>query len=174
MHCAFGDTRSISTWAYCFTSTITKPSCSKRGYQWKQFKTLSQIYFVLHWSSLYNLCFLLAQALEAKFDQVARAGSKTQAIDLDVPNQPPPPELSKKAVENRLRRLMTPRADGSLLVHQELQSQWKDLFTREKVMALFEKCGYSPDQGSHVCVGEKLFQPTNEPTSWKGFGIVMV
>lgn len=64
-----------------------------------------------------------------------------------VAEEPPEP-LSKSAVDKRLRRLMTPRADGSLLVPDEIKLQWADPLQRDKVKLLFEKCAHQPDQGA--------------------------
>lgn len=87
-----------------------------------------------------------AEELDGAFREVADHGED------ELPNQAPPEELSKKAVENRLRRVMKPRADGSLLIPPEIVAQYKDLSSRDKVMALFEKCGYSSDKGTKTCV----------------------
>lgn len=90
----------------------------------------------------------MAEELDGAFREVADQGED------NLPNQPPPEELSRKAVENRLRRVMKPRADGSLLIPPEIVAQYKDLSTRDQVMALFEKCGYSSDKGTkHVFHG---------------------
>ncbi|CAL1138554.1 unnamed protein product [Cladocopium goreaui] len=75
----------------------------------------------------------MAEELDGAFREVADQGED------NLPNQPPPEELSRKAVENRLRRVMKPRADGSLLIPPEIVAQYKDLSTRDQVMALFEK-----------------------------------
>ena len=61
----------------------------------------------------------------------------------------PPPILSEKAIDNRLRRVMKPRADGSMLVDESWVQQWHDKHNggREKIMELFEKVAYSVDWG---------------------------
>lgn len=67
--------------------------------------------------------------------------------DTAAPEQAPPAELTKSAIDKRLRRIMQPRADGTQKIPDEIIAQWKDPLTRDKVLALFEKCGYHPDQG---------------------------
>lgn len=59
----------------------------------------------------------------------------------------PPAELSKAAVDKRLRRIMKPFADGTLKIPIEVIHQWRDVDQRDKVKAVFEKCGYDPDGG---------------------------
>ncbi|CAE7242571.1 unnamed protein product, partial [Symbiodinium microadriaticum] len=57
----------------------------------------------------------------------------------------PPPELSVEAVKQRIRRIFTPRADGSYLVAADFVKQWADKSPqggRDKLMALFEKTAY--------------------------------
>ena len=58
---------------------------------------------------------------------------------------PPSQQLSYSAVDKRLRRIMTPRANGDLKVPQQVIDQWKNKNTRPDVMSLFEKSGYQPD-----------------------------
>lgn len=53
-------------------------------------------------------------------------------------------ELSKSAIDKRMRRVMAPRADGSYLVPQEIRDQYRDPLERDSVRAMFEKCGYEP------------------------------
>lgn len=66
--------------------------------------------------------------------------------DVGGPSELPPPEqLSYGAVDKRLRRIMTPRANGDFKVPQQVVEQWKNKNTRPKVMSLFEKSGYQPD-----------------------------
>ena len=57
---------------------------------------------------------------------------------------PPPPQLSVKAANQRLRRVMQPRSDGSFLVPECVREKWKDLATRSEVMAMFEKVAFEP------------------------------
>lgn len=56
--------------------------------------------------------------------------------------KPPPKQLSRAAVDKRLRRTMQPRADGTFLVPECVREKWKDLGTRSEVMSMFEKAGY--------------------------------
>ena len=58
---------------------------------------------------------------------------------------PPSQQLSYSDVDKRLRRIMTPRANGDLKVPQQVIDQWKNKNTRPDVMSLFEKSGYQPD-----------------------------
>ena len=65
----------------------------------------------------------------------------------------PPPELSQSAIDKRLRRVMTLNSKGQSKVPAEIRDQWVDKYSREKVLALFEKAGYDPDRASkkHMC-----------------------
>ena len=72
----------------------------------------------------------------------------TPASPMKDPNMPKPPQkLSPGAVDKRLRRVMTPKVDGSYKVPQQVIDEWKDLDTRDRVRALFEKTAYCPDRG---------------------------
>lgn len=61
----------------------------------------------------------------------------------------PPPELSRSAIDGRLRRVFKKRKDGSYVVDQ----QWVDMFYdttgtgRDEVLAMFEKVAYERDRG---------------------------
>ena len=81
--------------------------------------------------------------LAPDFDQAA------EDIEVEEPAVPPtmvpPVELSKSALDKRLRRVMKPRANGVCRVPEEIRSQWEDLTTRDMICSLFEKCGYDPD-----------------------------
>ena len=60
----------------------------------------------------------------------------------------PPPVLSEKAIDSRLRRVFTPRADGSRLLDDSWLHQWQDKGEgRSKVLEIFEKVGYNVDMG---------------------------
>ena len=69
----------------------------------------------------------------------------------------PPPVLTDKAIDCRLRRVFKPRADGTYPVDEQWQKAWLDAKgDRTKVKALFEKVGYDPDrvsQNSHAPLG---------------------
>lgn len=56
----------------------------------------------------------------------------------------PPAKLSKAAADARLRRVFTPRADGTYAVPDDSVSMYKDLSTRANLMSMFEKCAYNP------------------------------
>ena len=66
---------------------------------------------------------------------------------LDEPETPwPEPELSKSAVDKRLRRVFQPLKDGSYKVSADFVKQWgRPGPERNKLYVLFEKCNYSPD-----------------------------
>ena len=59
----------------------------------------------------------------------------------------PPEVLTEGAIDRRIRRIMTPRANGQYLISGDFVTMWNDKFTggRDKVRALFEKAAYSPD-----------------------------
>lgn len=61
------------------------------------------------------------------------------------PTKRPGAELSEGAIYKRMRRVFTPRADGTYLVDEEFVRKWKDLDTRDELNILFEKCDYNPD-----------------------------
>ncbi len=50
--------------------------------------------------------------------------------------------VTEKNMVKRLRRVMTPRADGSSLVPQEILDAWKDTQTggRDAVLKMFSQC----------------------------------
>jgi len=61
------------------------------------------------------------------------------------------PEVSRKSGESNemkcLRRILTPRLDGSLLVPKEILESFKDLHNggRESVLKMWEQTGYQKD-----------------------------
>ena len=63
------------------------------------------------------------------------------------PTKKPGEELSEGAIYKRIKRVFTPRADGTYLVPKEFVEKWKDLKMRTEVELLFEKCDYCPDPG---------------------------
>ena len=70
--------------------------------------------------------------------------------DLDDPPevaQPPPPAVvPERKINERLRRIFKPRANGSYLVPMDMLQEYNSLHTRKRVMAMFEKVGYDPDR----------------------------
>lgn len=58
----------------------------------------------------------------------------------------PPPQLTEKAIDSRLRRVFKPRADGTMLVDESWRQQWADKEGRIKVLEMFEKVGYNTDR----------------------------
>lgn len=85
-------------------------------------------------------------------DPSASAVPEEPEIIPDVSNVPPP-EISRSAVDKRLRRLMALNSKGESKLPSEIRDQWADKYGREKVLALFEKAGYDPDRASkkHIC-----------------------
>eukprot|EP00435_Cladocopium_sp_Y103_P019703 s1495_g4.t1 len=72
-------------------------------------------------------------------------GSDSEDEDNYQPESPPdPPQISKAAAGARLRRLFTPRSDGSYQVPQEAVQMYKDLDQRGNLEKMFERCAYSP------------------------------
>lgn len=72
------------------------------------------------------------------------------------PTQAPEKQLSKEAIEKRLRRVFQPRRDGTYVVSQD----WVDKFNnkgadRESLLAMFEKVGYNPDRGLQTTVNKR-------------------
>ena len=57
----------------------------------------------------------------------------------------PPQHLTPAAVDRRLRRVMAPRSNGEYKVPEQAVKDWKNLETRPRLMAVFEKCGYMKD-----------------------------
>lgn len=58
----------------------------------------------------------------------------------------PPPQLSEKAIDSRLRRVFKQRADGTMLVDESWKQQWADKEGRIKILEMFEKVGYNTDR----------------------------
>lgn len=72
-------------------------------------------------------------------------GSSKGSDDQFLTSSFPPPVLSQSAINNRLRRVFQPRADGSYLVDSSWIDQYKDKESRDKLFAMFEKVGYVVD-----------------------------
>lgn len=67
-------------------------------------------------------------------------------LDDDAETPWPEPELSKSAVDKRLRRVFQPLKDGTFKVSAEFVKQWgRPGPERNKLYVLFEKCNYAPD-----------------------------
>ncbi|CAE7650468.1 unnamed protein product [Symbiodinium sp. CCMP2592] len=63
-------------------------------------------------------------------------------------------KLSAEAVKQRMRRIFTPRADGSYLVAADFVKQWADKSPgggRDRLMGLFEKTSYHREQFLKRC-----------------------
>ncbi|OLP99163.1 hypothetical protein AK812_SmicGene18309 [Symbiodinium microadriaticum] len=91
--------------------------------------------------------------------QVARDEGNGSEDDV-VPEQKPPPQLSKGAVDKRLRRVMTPRVDGSYQVPEAVVLKWKNSDTKKDVELLFEKAAYDP--ASFIRKVRKIYQKIDE------------
>ncbi len=59
--------------------------------------------------------------------------------------EPPPTRMGESKMKARLRRIFLPRADGTFLVPEDLVAEYKNINTRPRISALFEKVGYEPD-----------------------------
>ena len=67
---------------------------------------------------------------------------------VEKPKEAPQEALSKAAIEKRLRRVFTPRADGSFLVGPDFVKQFASKGAdRDGLFVMFEKCNYEPDKG---------------------------
>ena len=56
-------------------------------------------------------------------------------------------EVKRSVVKKRLARLFAPRADGTMLVPEELVKQYKDLNQREGLIDEFVQAGFDKDSG---------------------------
>lgn len=65
---------------------------------------------------------------------------------VEMPTEAPGMSLSKDAIDKRLRRVFTPRADGTFQVSEEFVKQYMAKgASREALLVMFEKCDYKPD-----------------------------
>ncbi len=63
-----------------------------------------------------------------------------------TPAERPGAALSKDAIDKRLRRVFTPRSDGTYSVSPEFVKQFQARGSeRQKLLVMFEKCDYNPD-----------------------------
>jgi len=76
---------------------------------------------------------------------VKRAGREDDTFHV---SSIPPPILSEKAIDSRIRRVFKPRADGSTLLDDTWQQQWANKESRVKLLEMFEKVGYDVDRGA--------------------------
>ena len=81
----------------------------------------------------------------------------------------PPPVLSEKAIDSRLRRIFKIRADGTMLVDESWKQQWDDKEGRIKVLEMFEKVGYNTDRAEKMGLG-KWFAKENLRHLWVDMG----
>lgn len=73
------------------------------------------------------------------------------------PGSEPGEALSKSAIDKRLRRVFTPRADGTYSVSDDFVKKYMARGEeRDKLLVMFEKCNYNPDwawqTGKHMSV----------------------
>lgn len=95
----------------------------------------------------------LAPEAEAKDDHV------------DLPSVKPAEALSQSAIDKRLRRIFTPRADGTFLVSADFVRQYQQKGQdRDKLLVMFEKCNYDPDWVG-VCFYGWFFSPLKKQHS---------
>ena len=74
--------------------------------------------------------------------------AKSNSPVVEKPAEAPQEALSTAAIEKRLRRVMTPRADGSYLVGPDFVKQFATKGAdRDALFVMFEKCNYDPDKG---------------------------
>ena len=66
--------------------------------------------------------------------------------ELQVPISEPPPEISQKALDARLRRVTKPRSNGTYLIPEDIRKAYEDLHGggRDQVRFLFERAAYDP------------------------------
>ena len=88
----------------------------------------------------------------AGFSQKGSKGSTKGSDEQFFTMTIPPPVLTQSAINNRLRRVFQPRADGSYLVDSSWVEQYKDRESREKLFSMFEKVGYVVDRVWETCV----------------------
>lgn len=71
----------------------------------------------------------------------------TPVSPVQKPSQLPAQELSKDAIDKRLRRVFQPRSDGTYLVSQDFVDKYlKKGSDRDALLVMFEKCNYQADQ----------------------------
>lgn len=70
--------------------------------------------------------------------------AEEEGVSEDEDMLPPPPQLTKGAIDARMRRVMAPRADGTFVIPEVAREMYKDKSKRGSLMALFEKCAYEP------------------------------
>ncbi|CAE7193615.1 unnamed protein product, partial [Symbiodinium sp. CCMP2456] len=80
--------------------------------------------------------------------------------DAVAPQKEPPKQLTRGAVDKRLRRVMAPRVDGSYQVPEAVILQWKSKDTKKDVELLFEKAAYDP--ATFVRKVRKIYQKIEE------------
>lgn len=91
------------------------------------------------------------QSVPAEHDMKnKRKGNHDWSPDQFMTTSIPPPVLSERAIDARLRRVFVKRRDGSMLLDDSWNSMWLDKTPgggREKLMSIFEKVGYVVERG---------------------------
>ena len=86
-----------------------------------------------------------AQAMEGGISSNNMEGDDEEEDEYELISVPPPMP-SKEAIEQRIRRLTKPRADGKVPLPEWFMKKWKDTKNgRQEVLNLFEKCCFDPD-----------------------------
>ena len=85
-------------------------------------------------------------SLEPKAPQAPLEPKASQPATVGRPEDVPSLGLSKEAVNKRLRRIFTPRSDGTYQVSADfVQKYLAKGEEREKLLLMFEKCDYNPE-----------------------------
>ena len=84
-----------------------------------------------------------AEAVEVPGNQGTELADEDNLFNADAP--PPPIFLSEQAADQRLRRIMTPKSDGSYKVPVQMVEQYKK--NKNEVKKMFERCGHDRDCG---------------------------
>ena len=86
-------------------------------------------------------------------DPPAAVAAATAPVPQKVerPTELPEPQLSKSAIDKRLRRIVSPRSDGSYIIPEEFIKKYNG-GERAELLFLFEKCGHDPDSSGYFGV----------------------
>ena len=78
------------------------------------------------------------------------------------PEEKPGTVLSTAAIDKRLRRIFTPRSDGTYAVSEDFVKKYLAKGDeRQKLLVMFEKCDYKPDPGDQSGWMLMLFEVSN-------------
>ena len=64
----------------------------------------------------------------------------------------PPKKLTQAAISRRMYRIMQPKSNGEYKVSEECLATYKNMETRPKLLAVFEKVGYNADRFSEKTI----------------------